>query len=266
MKKNFASVLVTNFNKGHYLEKTLRSCQNQNFKKKEILIFDDCSSDNSLEIIKKFKKKIKLIKNKKKKFKSGPLNQINGIIELFKKSKGEIIFLLDGDDIFKKDKISFIINFFKENRNVNFIQDVPSINKTKKFITYKKKLHIFSIWPKFYPTSTIVVRRKFFSNFLNHIEKTKFPNLEIDARISMFAFLQKEFLTLNKSFTRYNYDKDGITSKYKKFSFLWWIKRNEAFSYLVLLHKKLKIRFIYGIDFLLTRIVKFFLIYKFIIK
>tara|TARA_B100000963_G_scaffold360154_1_gene389964 strand:- start:988 stop:1788 length:801 start_codon:yes stop_codon:yes gene_type:complete len=266
MKNNFASVLVTNFNKGNYLEKTLKSCQNQNFKKKEILIFDDCSSDNSLQIIKKFKNKIKLIQNKKKKFKSGPLNQINGIIELFKKSKGDIIFLLDSDDIFKKNKISYIINFLEKNRKINFIQDIPSFGKTKKMMTLKKKLHVFSIWPKFYPTSSIVVRRKFFSNFLNYLEKKKFPNLEIDARLSMFAFLEKEFLILDKSFTHYNYDKYGITSKYKKFSFLWWIKRNEAFSYLILLHKKLKIRFIYGIDFLLTRIINFFLIYKFIIK
>ena len=33
----------------------------------------------------------------KKKFLSSPLNQINGIQELFKKSKGEVIFLLDSD-------------------------------------------------------------------------------------------------------------------------------------------------------------------------
>ena len=82
----------------------------------------------------------------------------------------------------------------------------------------------------------------------------------------MFAFLKKEFLILDKSFTYYNYDKDGITSKYKKFSYLWWIKRNEAFSYLILLHKKLKIRFIYGIDYLLTRIINLVFFYKFIIK
>ena len=266
MKNNFASVLITNFNKGKYLEKTLKSCWNQNFKKKEILIFDDCSTDNSLKILRRYKKKIKVIRNEKKKFKSGPLNQINGIITLFKKSKGDIIFLLDGDDIFKKNKISYIINFFKENRNINFVQDVPSFGKSEKLMIFKKRLFLFSIWPKFYPTSTIVVRRKFFLNFLSHLEKKKFPNLEIDARLSMFAFLKKEFLILDKSFTYYNYDKDGITSKYKKFSYLWWIKRNEAFSYLILLHKKLKIRFIYGIDYLLTRIINFVLIYKFIIK
>ena len=66
MNKIFVSILITNFNKSHYLNETLKSCINQNFKNKEILIFDDCSTDNSLKIIEKFKKKIKIKKNKKK--------------------------------------------------------------------------------------------------------------------------------------------------------------------------------------------------------
>ena len=67
MKKNFASILITNFNKSYYLKKMVNSCLNQTFKKKEILIYDDCSSDDSIKILDKFKKKIKIIKNKKKK-------------------------------------------------------------------------------------------------------------------------------------------------------------------------------------------------------
>ena len=55
--------------------------------RKEILLYDDASTDNSLKILKKLNKKIKIIKNKDKKFNTGPLNQINGIVELFLKSK-----------------------------------------------------------------------------------------------------------------------------------------------------------------------------------
>ena len=43
MKKNLVSILITNFNKGRYLKKTIDSCLKQNFKNKEILVFDDCS-------------------------------------------------------------------------------------------------------------------------------------------------------------------------------------------------------------------------------
>ena len=97
MKKKLASILITNFNKDKYLNSAVRSCLAQNYKKKEILIFDAKSTDNSLNILKKYKK-IKVFINKKKKFATGPLSQINGIKELFKKSKGKVIFLLDSEN------------------------------------------------------------------------------------------------------------------------------------------------------------------------
>jgi len=68
MKKNFVSILITNYNKSRYLKKTISSCLNQNFDNKEILVFDDCSTDDSLKVLNKFKK-IKVIRNKKKNLK-----------------------------------------------------------------------------------------------------------------------------------------------------------------------------------------------------
>ena len=84
------SVLISNYNKFNYLKKTLNYVLNQNFKNYEIILFDDQSTDKSLEIIKKYKK-IKLIINKKKKIPFSPmLNQINAVHQSFKQSKGEI--------------------------------------------------------------------------------------------------------------------------------------------------------------------------------
>ena len=150
MKKNLVSILITNYNKRNYIKKTLNSCIEQNFKNKEILVFDDVSTDNSYEIIKKFSN-IRLIRNQKKKFKSPPLNQINGIIELFKKSKGELIFLLDGDDLFKKNKLSYIYNIFAKDKKINFLQDRPFFNKYKSFGLLKKKKTLLFNLAKFLP-------------------------------------------------------------------------------------------------------------------
>ena len=182
MKKNFVSILITNYNKSRYLKKTISSCLSQNFDDKEILVFDDCSTDNSLKILNKFKK-IKVIRNKKKKFKSGPLNQIYGLSELFKISKGNIIFLLDSDDMFRKNKLFEISKIFKKNKKINFIQDTPLINLFKKRMLLKKKKYFFSIWPSFFPTSCITFKRSFFKNFLKVLRKNEFPNLEIDAML-----------------------------------------------------------------------------------
>ena len=49
--KNLVSILITNYNKGSFIKKTIESCLSQNYKNKEILLFDDCSVDNSLDII-----------------------------------------------------------------------------------------------------------------------------------------------------------------------------------------------------------------------
>ena len=53
-KKKLISILITNYNKERFLKKSIKSCLRQNFKNKEVIIFDDCSSDKSLKVLKKF--------------------------------------------------------------------------------------------------------------------------------------------------------------------------------------------------------------------
>jgi len=257
-KKINVSILITNYNKANFIIKTLNSCINQNYKNKEILVFDDASTDNSCDIIKRFKN-IKLIKNKKKKFTSAPLNQINGIIKLFKQSKGEFIFLLDGDDEFKKSKLKMITNIFMSNKNLNFIQDQPFLKIEKRLMNLKLKNHFFSIWPSFYPTSCMSVRRDFFKKFVKYSYPKKFPNLEIDARLAIFSYLNRNFEKINKNLTVYNYDKYGITSKYPKYSISWWKKRNDAFLYLRKVSSNIGIKFNFSPDYFLTKIINFFI-------
>jgi glycosyltransferase involved in cell wall biosynthesis len=256
MTKVLFSILITNYNKGKYIKKTIKSCLKQNIKKFEILVYDDCSTDNSLNILRKFKK-IKLIKNRKKKFKSGPLNQIDGIIKLFKISKGKIIFLLDGDDEFKSNKLKIISELFKNNIDLNLIQDRAYYKKEEKFLKLKKKQS--SIWPSFYPTSCISIRRNYLKKFLIFVNSKKFPNLEIDARLSMFAFLTKNLFFIKNSLTIYHHDDLGIMSKYKKFGINWWKKRNDAFDYFFLLKKKFNQKTKYSIDYYLTKTINFFI-------
>ena len=261
MKIKRATILITNYNKSIYLKKCLKSSVIQDFKVKEILVFDDKSNDNSISIIKKFKK-IKLFINKKKKYNSGPLNQIYGIRQLIKKSKGDLIFLLDGDDFFKKNKLTKLSKIFNKNKKLNFLQDTPLNSLTKNKMVLNKRFSTYSIWPRFFPTSTIVVRKTYFKKFLKLILPNKFPNLEIDARISIYSHLKNEFDFIKQSYTVYNNDYKGITSNYKKYQKKWWIKRMEAFNYMQYLTKIFKMEFKKGPDFYLTRLINFFLVLK----
>ena len=79
VKKNFISILITNFNKEKYILKTLKSVISQNFKNYEIILFDDNSTDRSIKIIQEFKR-IKLIKNDSKSKKTPALKSRNQLI------------------------------------------------------------------------------------------------------------------------------------------------------------------------------------------
>ena len=58
------SVLVVNYNNSKYINKCINSLLNQDYRNIEIIFLDDNSFDNSNNVIKKFKKKIKIAKKK----------------------------------------------------------------------------------------------------------------------------------------------------------------------------------------------------------
>lgn len=79
-KKNYKiSILITNYNKSQFLNKSLNSILNQDYKNYEIILYDDCSTDDSLNIINKYKKikLIKCLKKDKKKNRSSKSNYGN---------------------------------------------------------------------------------------------------------------------------------------------------------------------------------------------
>ena len=138
MKDIAVSVLIANYNNERYLTECIDSIKKQIYQNIEIIIHDDASSDNSVKKISKYKN-IKIIRNRKR-GKYGSYNQMNAYYRAFKKSKGEILFLLDSDDFFKKNKIKFITNFFIKNKQISSLFDLP-IYKYKnelKFIKNKK--------------------------------------------------------------------------------------------------------------------------------
>ena len=182
MKKKLISILITNYNKQKFINKCLRSVSKQTFKNFEIILFDDCSSDNSINIIKKFKN-VKLIRNKIRSNKSPALNQINGIIKAFKKSRGNIICLMDSDDFFTQNKLKVIDKKFEENR-FSCVYNYPKANKN--LFLFKEKKNTNKIWPTIFPTSCLSFTKKSFKIFLKHINSNKFYNLEIDARLIIF--------------------------------------------------------------------------------
>lgn len=97
------SIIIANYNKAKYLEETLDSALNQNYPNYDIIFIDDCSSDDSWEIVQKYKDRIKLFKN--------TVN--SGVIYTRTKGIGltdaEYIMFLDSDDKIYPTSLSTLI-------------------------------------------------------------------------------------------------------------------------------------------------------------
>ena len=104
MKEKFFSVIIPNYNNSTYLEKCLKSVLNQTFTNYELIVIDDVSTDNSVEIVKNIfneykDKDTKLIELKEKAWNGGSRNI--GI----KQATGKYFLFLDSDDWFMNNTI-----------------------------------------------------------------------------------------------------------------------------------------------------------------
>ena len=238
-----ASIIVVNYNNALYLEECLNSLINQSYKPIEIIVIDDQSTDHSLEIIKKYKKKIKFFKTSKKK-NIGSYDQINAYFTGYKKSKGEIIFFIDSDDYFKKKKVEVIINYFLEKKNLKLIFDLPILKfeKMKRKMNFKERNFFLTSWPRFTPQSCISLKREFAEEIFKKSFIFKFETIWFDFRIASYHFLKYGKLeVIDKYLTYYRQIKGSASKKYKFLGKNWWFRRKQAHDYMSFLRKKLKL-------------------------
>lgn len=265
--KNYfsASVLVVNYNKKKYIYRCLNSLVCQTKKDFEVIFYDDNSNDASILEAKKFKKKlnIRFVKNNLSN-KTGltAFDQINSYIQASKFAKGKIIFFLDSDDFFKKNKIEYICNFFKKNPKQKTLFDLPYFYFSKKKIIKKifsKRKFIFSIWPKFSPQSCISITNAHFKKIKKNILLNKFSKISLDFRIATHSFfIDRDFKIIDQYLTYYFQDHSGESSKFKFFSISWWNRRYEAHKFLRLFFKMNRIKYFYSPDYFVTVFFCFF--------
>lgn len=111
------SVVMAVYNGEKYLLEQLQSLKDQTRNPDEVIIMNDCSSDNTVEMIKDFIKEFALenwniINN------ISNLGWRKNFIEGLKKSTGDYIFLCDQDDIWHNDKIECMTKALDENEQI----------------------------------------------------------------------------------------------------------------------------------------------------
>jgi len=112
MSDKLISIAMCTYNGEKYIQEQLDSILNQTYTNLEIIITDDRSSDNTLEIIKEYQEKdarIKLYDNEKN---LGFLKNFDKAISL---CTGDYIALSDQDDIWKHNKLEYFVQKIEDN-------------------------------------------------------------------------------------------------------------------------------------------------------
>lgn len=109
------SIITPSYNQGQFLEETILSVLNQNYPNLEYIIIDGDSTDNSVEIIKKYEKHLAYWVSEKD---NGQAHAIN---KGFKKATGDIVCWINSDDLLIKGALKTIANYFLSNPDVQFV-------------------------------------------------------------------------------------------------------------------------------------------------
>ena len=107
----WVDVIIPAYNPGLYIDEAIKSCLSQSYKKFNIIVIDDNSSQNVRAIVSKYKS-IKYIRNDKN---MGPSFSRNVGI---KNSSSELISLLDADDVWHRDKLAHSVRALENNSDL----------------------------------------------------------------------------------------------------------------------------------------------------
>jgi hypothetical protein len=234
------SILINTHNQSKYLFRCIDSCLNQTYKGSYEVIICDTSSKSNVEIIKKIKSN-RLLYFYKKKFSNYPvLDQLLKIQFAYKKAKGQIICLLDGDDFFHKNKLRSISKIISKKKIV--YHDLPiyyleelklkkyiKIPFYKSFLFYKK---FINNWPIILGTSCLFFNREILKNFFLSDKVYNHNLLALDSKLAIFSEKFYHYKILQKNFTYKSVSNFNLDKKYNRFfSRVFWKRRKQQIEY-----------------------------------
>ncbi|MCQ8894114.1 MAG: glycosyltransferase [Methanolinea sp.] len=130
------SIITPSYNQGEYIEETIRSVLLQGYPNLEYIVIDGGSTDNTIEILKKYSDFITY-------WRSEPDNgQTNAINKGLKLCRGDIIAYLNSDDRYEPNAFFVVARYFQEHKNVRMIYgNIIHIDKNSQVIEKVKCKH-----------------------------------------------------------------------------------------------------------------------------
>jgi glycosyltransferase involved in cell wall biosynthesis len=129
------SIITPSYNQGQFIEETILSILNQNYPNLEYIIIDGGSTDNSVEIIKKYEDRITYWVSENDKGQSDAINK--GI----KIASGDLFNWLNSDDLLAENALLNLGLTYHQDKNV-YLMDTSIVNldNTQTIFTYKQKI------------------------------------------------------------------------------------------------------------------------------
>lgn len=116
MEKDLVSIIMPSYNTGKYISESIDSVVNQTYSNWELIIVDDCSVDDTDEIVSAYNdSRIKYLKNATN---SGAAYSRNYAL---REARGEWIAFLDSDDVWVDNKLEVQIKFMQSNGYFFFV-------------------------------------------------------------------------------------------------------------------------------------------------
>lgn len=127
MVDGLVSIIMPSWNTARFIRESIDSVRNQTYTNWELLIVDDCSTDNTDEIVASYSdERIRYFKNEKN---SGAALTRN---RAMREARGEWIAFLDSDDLWTPEKLERQIRFMKENNYVFSYHEYVKIDEESK--------------------------------------------------------------------------------------------------------------------------------------
>lgn len=109
------SIITPSYNQGEYLEETILSVLNQTYGNIEYIVIDGGSTDNSVDIIRKYEERITFWCSEKDK------GQADAINKGLKRATGDMVCWINSDDVLYPNFVEKIVNYFVAHPDVDFL-------------------------------------------------------------------------------------------------------------------------------------------------
>lgn len=204
-----SSILINNYNNGRYIAACVDSALGQTRPAEEVIVYDDGSTDESLDILRGYGNRIRLIEGVHEPRRPSRHSQANAVWQAFQASQGEWLFLLDGDDLFAAEKVDRVLAAVAGRTDVSLVQSPMRLidEQGREIGRYRDRrfheqhlreaIYAQNDVDFFYPTSAMVVHRAALGRVLP-LDMSVCPELACDTRIGMLMPLLGDVVTIDE--------------------------------------------------------------------